>query len=83
MCRKSLFGREIVQLLENQPPSDSEDDLESGDEQGVYIDENIVGLEALDRYLETIDDEQLDPFLNSINLLDRAMTDYTKLGQLW
>jgi hypothetical protein len=36
MCRKHLFDREIVQLLENEPPSDFEDDLESGDEHGIY-----------------------------------------------
>jgi len=62
MCRRHLFDREIVQLLENEPPSDSEDDLESGDEQGIYIDDDIVGLEELDKFLENIDDDELDPF---------------------
>jgi len=37
MCRRHLFDREIVQLLKNEPPSDSKEDLESGDEQGIYI----------------------------------------------
>lgn len=32
-----MFDKEIVQLLENEPPFDSEDDLESSDEQGIYI----------------------------------------------
>ncbi|VVC45951.1 PiggyBac transposable element-derived protein [Cinara cedri] len=31
MCRRYLFDREIVQLLKNKLPSESEDDLESGD----------------------------------------------------
>ncbi|KAL4098624.1 hypothetical protein QTP88_023188 [Uroleucon formosanum] len=70
MCRKHLFDREIVQLLEYEPPSDSEDDLESGYEQGIYIDDDIVGLEELDKFLENIDDDELESFLNSINLLD-------------
>jgi len=36
----------------------------------LYIDDNIVGLEALDKFLENIDDDELDLFLNSIHLLD-------------
>ncbi|VVC45826.1 Hypothetical protein CINCED_3A015829 [Cinara cedri] len=53
MCRRHLSDGEIVQLMEiDEPLSDTEDDLEYGDEQ------------------EKIDDDELDPFLNSINLLD-------------
>jgi hypothetical protein len=38
----------------------------------LYLDlnVNIFGLEALKRFLESIDDEQLYPFLHSINLLN-------------
>lgn len=82
MCRRQLFDREIVQLLENEPPYDSEDDLESGDEQGIYIDDNIIGLEALDKFLENIDDDELDPFLNSINLLDSNLDINIDMGDV-
>lgn len=60
--------REILQLLDNEFSSDSEDDLESSNEQDIYIEENIVGLEALDIFLKNIVDKQLDPFLYSINV---------------
>jgi hypothetical protein len=82
MCRRHLFDREIVQLLENEPPSDSEDDLESGDEQGICIDDDIVGLEELDKFLENIDDDELDPFLNSINLLDSNLDINIDMGDV-
>lgn len=36
----------------------------------IHIDENIVGLEALDTFLENMNDEQLDSLFHSINLLD-------------
>lgn len=41
MCKRSLSDKEILKLLENEYPSDSDYDLESSYEQGIY---NIVGV---------------------------------------
>lgn len=53
-----------MKLLENQPPSHSENDLDFSDVQDiqVYENKNIVGLEALDRFLDTIDDIDVSLF---------------------
>lgn len=42
--------KEIIQLLDNEPPLGSEDEFESANDQNIRMDDDIIGVNDLDKF---------------------------------
>lgn len=42
--------KEIIQLLDNEPPLGSEDEFESTNDQNIRMDDDIIGVNDLDKF---------------------------------
>ncbi|VVC26920.1 PiggyBac transposable element-derived protein [Cinara cedri] len=79
MCRRYLFDREIVQLLENEPPSDSEDDLESGDRSPNLGNQIIQETMSVNQFEQI---RQFIHFNNNNNMLVKGHVGHDRLHKI-